>query len=233
MQGKALIIFFACHQWESVAFAPRLLRHLLPYPKSAEFVKRVLIGPIRSQADDVREYGGDIGGERDTKLNDIFESQFVASKTRDEVYGRAQYWNGKPYNKVTVGDTDRNEVMKDFDRARVVFLTDSIFVIAVGFALVWGLGTLKDVKSYGLGSVLGLMYALLLGRYVENLGSEGGAGTGGGSARFAPVILLIATYGKFKSELNLIPELLGFFTYQISSFLQAFNEDLYGDNPEI
>ncbi len=161
-------------------------------------------------------------------LDNVFEGQFKATKTKDEVYGSSQYWKGKPYNKITVGDTDRNVVMKDFDKARVSFLKDSIFVISIGFAIVWAFGTLKDVRSYGFGSILGLMYSLLLGRYVENLGSEGGGG--GGSARFAPVILLIAAYGKFKTELNLVPELLGFFTYQVSSFLQAFNEDLYEDN---
>ena len=161
----------------------------------------------------------------DDEIDDVFNSQFKATKTKDEVYRSAQYWKGKPYNKVTVGETDRNVVMKDFDRARLAFLRDSVFVIAVGFAVVWSFGTLKDVRSYGFGSILGLMYSLLLGRFVENLGN--GSGGAGGSARFAPVILLIAVYGKFKTELNLVPELLGFFTYQVSSFLQAFNEDLY------
>ena len=101
-------------------------------------------------------------------------------------------------------------------------------MISVGFAIFWAFGTLKDVRSYGFGSILGLMYSLLLGRYVENLGREGGGG--GGSIRFAPVILLIAAYGRFKTELNIIPELLGFFSYQVSSLMQAFNEDLYEDD---
>ena len=96
----------------------------------------------------------------------------MATKTNDEVYGSSQYWKGKPYNKLTVGETDRNKVMKDFDKARLIFLNDSIFVISVGFAIFWAFGTLKDVRSYGFGSILGLMYSLLLGRYVENLGRE-------------------------------------------------------------
>jgi hypothetical protein len=162
------------------------------------------------------------------RTDEIFESQFKATKTYDEVYGTSR-WKGQPYNKVTVGETDRGKVMRDFDKARVSFLVDSVLVIAVGFAFVWGFGTLKDVKSYGIGSVLGLMYALLLGRYVEQIGTDGSRGGGGGSARFAPVILLIALYGKFKTELHIVPELLGFFTYQVSSFLQAFNDDLYRD----
>ena len=51
-------------------------------------------------------------------------------------------------------------------------------MISVGFAIFWAFGTLKDVRSYGFGSILGLMYSLLLGRYVENLGREGGGGGG-------------------------------------------------------
>ena len=46
----------------------------------------------------------------------------MATKTKDEVYGSSQYWKGKPYNKLTVGETDRNKVMKDFDKARLIFL---------------------------------------------------------------------------------------------------------------
>ena len=53
------------------------------------------------------------------------------------------------YNKLTVGETDRNKVMKDFDKARLIFLNDSIFVISVGFAIFWAFGTLKDVRGYG------------------------------------------------------------------------------------
>jgi hypothetical protein len=83
--------------------------------------------------------------------------------------------------------------------------------------------------------MLGLMYAALLGRYVESIGSDGrsGGGGGAGSARFAPVILLIAIYGKNKETVSIIPELLGFFGYQLGSFLQIFNENLYGDAEEV
>lgn len=210
------------------AFVPQRGRGLHRLEEVIKNVKHRSLVRVWGAAD-LRNKADDVGGEKGDEMDEIFESQFKASKTRDEVYGSAQYWKGKPYNKLTVEETDRNKVMKDFDRARAVFLTDSIFVVAVGFAMAWGFGTLRDVKSYGLGSLLGLMYALLLGRYVENLGSESGGGGGGSSARFAPVILLIAAFGKFKTELNLVPELLGFFTYQISSFLQAFNEDLYND----
>jgi hypothetical protein len=118
--------------------------------------------------------------------------------------------------------------MKNFDKVRLTFLYDSIFVCAIGFVLVWMFGTFKDVYSYGIGSVLGLAYALLLGRYVETLGSN--EKSVGGNLRFLPVILLIGIYGKNKETISILPELFGFFSYQIASFLQIFNEELYDDN---
>ena len=122
----------------------------------------------------------------------------------------------------------RDEVMEGFQNARVTFLLDSIFVSVIGLCLTWYFGSFKDSYSYGIGSVLGLAYAALLGRFVESLNT--GEGSAGGSARFAPVILLIALYGKNKETISIIPELLGFFSYQVASFLQIFNEDLYKEN---
>ena len=159
-----------------------------------------------------------------------FSNSFAPTKKESEIYGY-QTWQGKTYKKVKPDRlSNRGEVMRDFDKARATFLKDNVFVVLLGLSATWGLGTLIDVKSYGLGAVLGLMYALLLGRYVEQLGTDGSTGGGGGGARFAPVILLIALYGKFKTQFHLVPELLGFFSYQVASFLQAFNQDLYDDN---
>lgn len=124
----------------------------------------------------------------------------------------------------------REEIMEGFQNARVTFLIDSIFVSMIGLTLTWYFGTFKDSYSYGIGSILGLAYATLLGRYVESLNTN--KGSGGGSARYAPVILLIALYGKNKETISIIPELLGFFSYQVASFLQIFNEDLYKEKSD-
>jgi hypothetical protein len=76
-----------------------------------------------------------------------------------------------------------------------------------------------------LGSLLGLIYAGLLGRYVESIGNQ--EGSRGGSYRYLPVIFLILLYGKYRTIFSIIPELIGFFGYQGASLLQIFNEDLY------
>jgi len=132
-------------------------------------------------------------------------------------------------------DQTRSRAMEGFESARKTFVVDSIFFSFLGLCTCWYVGSLKDSYSYTIGSVLGLVYAWLLTRYVETLnkpsGGVGGGGSGGGgSARFAPVILLVLLYGKNKELIAIIPELLGFFvSYQLASFIQIFNEDLYNE----
>jgi hypothetical protein len=104
----------------------------------------------------------------------------------------------------------------------------------LGFSVIWFIGGLKDSYSYLLGTVLGLAYALLLGNFVESIGEgaiQGGGGRGG-ALRFVPVLLMVLVYGKFKTTFSLLPELLGFFSYQAGSLLQAFNRDLYPEQQQ-
>ena len=62
-----------------------------------------------------------------------------------------------------------------------------------------------------------------MGKTAAEMGSGGGETGTGGSARFALVILLVLIAGKFKNDINLIPELVGFSIYQLSTLLQAFD----------
>ena len=153
-------------------------------------------------------------------------SSFAPTKTQQELEP-LRYWKGKPYRQLPA--KERGKVMKSFDNLRATFLADSVFVGALGLCLAWSFGTWKDVVSFALGSALGLAYAVLLGRYVEGIG---GQQKGGGAARFAPVILLVAVYGKYRTQLSIVPELLGFFSYQAASLLQIFNESAYAEEEE-
>ena len=176
-------------------------------------------------------------GEEDINIDSIFGSEFVSINTQivkpptiqqEEQDATITFKKGERivYPK-RLPTEKRNEIMKGFQNAKVTFLVDSIFVSLIGLCLTWYFGTFKDSYSYGIGSILGLAYAVLLGRYVEGLNTA--EGSAGGSARFAPVILLIALYGKNRDTISILPELLGFFSYQVGSFLQIFNEDLYGE----
>jgi hypothetical protein len=155
---------------------------------------------------------------------------FAPTKSERELAG-VVYWKGKAYKRVPMAKS-RGEVMAGFDNLRATFFLDSIFISGLGLCLAWFFGSFKDAYSYGIGSLFGLGYAVLLGRYVEGLGGGGGgarSSAGGGAARFAPVILLIVLYGKYKTQINIIPELVGFFSYQVASLLQIFNADAYGE----
>lgn len=119
-----------------------------------------------------------------------------------------------------------------YDKFRSTFLSDSLFVSTLGLSLTWYFGTFKDSYSFAIGSVLGIAYSILLGKYVEKIGT-GEKNKVNDAIRFAPVILLIALYGKFKLVFSIIPELLGFFTsYQLASLLQIFNERAYEEEDD-
>ena len=167
----------------------------------------------------------------DDKINDdIFGAEFSNGNT-----GKAEeektYWRGNIQYTV-ISPEKRVKVMKEFDNLRITFLLDNLFISALGLCLLWSFGTFKDAFSYGVGSFLGLGYAALLARYVESIGNKQGGGAGGGAARFAPVVLLILLYSKNKEYISIVPEILGFFTFQVASLLQIFNQDAYGESGE-
>jgi hypothetical protein len=171
-----------------------------------------------------------INSNNETNIDDIFGSEFKLVATTDQDEKDTTYWRGNRQYTV-LSPKGREKAMDGYNNLRLTFLLDNLFISALGLCLIWGFGTFKDSFSYGIGSSLGLGYATLLSRYVESLG-EGGGGGGGGAARFAPVLLLILLYSKNKEYISIIPEILGFFTFQIASLLQIFNEDAYGEENE-
>lgn len=162
----------------------------------------------------------------DTVFGSEFKSVDSAVPSEEKTYwrGNIQYTEISPEK--------RGKIMKGYDNLRITFLLDNLFISVLGLCLLWSFGTYKDAFSYGVGSLLGLGYAALLARYVESLGSKNGGGAGGGAARFAPVVLLILLYSKNKEFISIVPEILGFFTFQVASLLQIFNEDAYGESEQ-
>ena len=73
----------------------------------------------------------------------------------------------------------------------------------------------------------GAAYAYGLGKYVGMVGgvdteADAVKGAGVGQARFAFLIILFIFVGKFRSSgLMEVPAILGFFTYQLGSLVQA------------
>ena len=166
-------------------------------------------------------------------------SMIINDAGNDDVFG-AEFKDTAPSydNKIDstkvgkVKRVDRGKVMQQYQNLRSTFLADSLLIAAIGFSVVWSLGTYKDALSFLIGSFLGLGYSVLLGRYVEKIGT-GQSSKAGDALRFAPVIFMVALYGKFKEQFSLIPELAGFISsYQLASLLQIFNPDPYGEKNE-
>ena len=111
-----------------------------------------------------------------------------------------------------------------FERRRNEVVGDHLFLGSLLIAAGWHFLPVKALESYGVGVLFGGAYLYLLGRYVGSLGEAtlDGAKEGGiGQARFAVVGLLIAIAGKQREYLDFIPLLLGFFSYQLATLLQA------------
>lgn len=127
-----------------------------------------------------------------------------------------------------VVDTEAESVDQgaQFRKERVGRLVgDHVLVAMTLFALTWRFAPLSVAFSYAVGSIFGAAYLVLLARYVESVGKqsiEGARSAGVSQARFALVGVLVLIAGKNKEVLDFIPLFLGFFTYQLASFVQAF-----------
>lgn len=217
-----LVIVFGIWFWYGLSFR-------FPISSKNLITSKQIINKKRT----LKRYSSHING--DNIDSSIKYSPEVNSISDDDVFGSElkilesngnldyEIRNGKKYYKIT--SDQREKSIKSFYKLRLQLLNDNLFVVFIGLCIIWSFGTLKDVYSFGFGGALGIIYSVLLGRYVEGIGNGGNATGGGGSARFAPVILLIVFYGKFRDQLSIFPELAGFFSYKIAPILQIFNEE--------
>lgn len=161
--------------------------------------------------------------------DEIFGAEFLKDEQNNNLSSSSIK---APIRRKYLSYEERQKVMTGYQKVRVTILSDSLLISVVGFSLVWLLASYKDAISFGIGATLGSIYTILLGKYVENIGTQNRSKFGE-NVRFLPAIILIALYGKFKTVIAIIPELAGFFTsYQLASLLQAFNQDLYGESDE-
>ncbi|GBF98334.1 hypothetical protein Rsub_11228 [Raphidocelis subcapitata] len=112
--------------------------------------------------------------------------------------------------------------LKRYERLKADFLIWTLGAGALGIATAEFLYGKDIAASYAVGAVSGLLYLRLLGRSVDSIGGNGRS-TGGAPRLLIPVILVLvfnrwnqvyaADYGL---TLQLIPMLLGFFTYKLA-----------------
>ena len=102
----------------------------------------------------------------ETDLPDVFGSEF--SEFSESRRGDSMYKDYKGRVTRTITPEKRERAMQGFDKLRLSFVLDSVFVSSLGLCAFWALGTYRDASSYALGAVLGTMYSVLLAK-VRNI----------------------------------------------------------------
>lgn len=115
----------------------------------------------------------------------------------------------------------------DYEKLKKEFLIWSVGLTAVGFIATYTSYTPDIAFSYLLGAVGGIAYLRLLSRSIDGVGAQTlgqGLSAAAGQPRFLIPVILALTYNRwnqlyadqFGVELQLLPMLVGFFTYKIA-----------------
>lgn len=99
---------------------------------------------------------------------------------------------------------------------RRALLGDTVFVGLLAVCAGWAFGDVATAGSVGLGAVGGVAYVFLLARGVDSMG---GAGDLLAPARAAVLALLVVFSAKHRDVLQVLPVLLGFFSYKVATLL--------------
>jgi Flp pilus assembly protein TadB len=113
---------------------------------------------------------------------------------------------------------DRLKMKELFQKEKKILVADAIFISLLGLCFTWYIGTLSTALSYSIGAAIGIGYVVLLAQYAASFET---GGSGASSGRFALVFFLVLLAGKNRDTLDILPMLLGFFTYQFAALAQA------------
>ena len=91
---------------------------------------------------------------------------------------------------------------QSYNILRSTFVFDSLFLSSLGLSFVWFIGTYKDAYSYALGATLGILYSILLGNYVETIGTAQRKSKIKENARFLPGIVIQTKLYKLLATTN-------------------------------
>lgn len=111
---------------------------------------------------------------------------------------------------------------------RATLLSDTLFVGALAVAAGWAFGDVYTARSVALGCVGACAYVFLLSRGVDRLGSTGDALA---PARAAVLALLVVYSAKHKEVLQVLPVMMGFFTYKVATLLPLITGAAFEDAP--
>jgi ATP synthase protein I len=118
--------------------------------------------------------------------------------------------------------------LEAYQALRAKILGDTLFVGALAVCGGWALGDVNTAISVGLGCAGSCAYVFLLSRGVDRLGSTGDALA---PARLAVLALLVLFSAKHREVLQVLPVMLGFFTYKVATLLPLVTGEAFEDSP--
>jgi len=134
---------------------------------------RALPAPRQTQTSEAPEYNtppttkttaGSIKTQTETDLPEVFGSEFSESRPVWVDEENSVYTDYKGRVTRTITPEKRERAMQGFDKLRLSFVLDSVFVSCLGLCAFWAFGTYQDATSYALGALLGTMYSVLLSK---------------------------------------------------------------------
>lgn len=135
----------------------------------------------------------------------------------------------------TASDEGADETEPDLSQYSAIrnkLLGDTLFLGALGLCASWGLGTIKDVQSFGVGLLGSLVYVYLLSRSVDRMADavrQSGMFKGDAlqPARIAILVLLVIASAKNSEYLSVLPVLFGFFTYKVATLVPLLTGEAF------
>lgn len=116
--------------------------------------------------------------------------------------------------------------LSEYRALRATLLGDTLFIGALGVAAGWAFGDANTAGSVALGCVGSCAYVFLLSRGVDRLGNSGDSLA---PARAAVLALLVVVAAKNKEVLQVLPVMMGFFSYKVATLLPLITGAAFED----
>jgi len=121
---------------------------------------------------------------------------------------------------------DEQIAMDNYNKLRLQLILDTVTLGAVGCLGIYASGALRTSLSFGVGVVGSTAYVFLLSRSVDKLAAAARQGQRSGDilggARLLLLGVCILFVVKNREYLDVLPAMLGFFTYKICTLFPVF-----------
>lgn len=127
---------------------------------------------------------------------------------------------------------DEPAELSSYIQIRNRLLGDTITVALLGASAFWMFGTVRLTASFGVGAMGSIAFVILLSRSVDKMAEaarNNGAPLGDPlqPARIGIIVFLVLASAKNRNTLDVLPVLLGFFSYKVASLLPLFTGEAF------